>query len=86
MIDIRTEQMFPLKDAIRYVPGRPDKSTLYRWVFGGKLESVKVGGRLFTSREAIDRFVARCTSPADVPRSVSHDARQAETELTELCI
>lgn len=46
---------------------RPDKSTLIRWikkgVQGQKLDGVRLGGRdLYTSRQAITRFIQARTS------------------------
>lgn len=44
---------------------RPDKSTLVRWVnrgcYGTKLEAVRLGSQLLTSRQAITRFIERRT-------------------------
>ena len=40
---------------------RPDKTTLYRWclkgIGGTKLEHVRIGGRILTSRQALTRFI-----------------------------
>ncbi len=40
---------------------RPDKTTLYRWclrgIDGTKLEHVRIGGRIITSRQALTRFI-----------------------------
>lgn len=62
MIDTRTERMCPLSEATGHVPGTPHPSTLNRWARAGiggvKLETVKVGGRRYTSIEAIQRFLA----------------------------
>jgi hypothetical protein len=63
MIDLRSEELVALAEAGRHVPGRPHLSTIFRWaqkgVRGGvRLETVVVGGRRFTSVEAICRFVA----------------------------
>jgi hypothetical protein len=63
MIDITTESLRLLNQATADVPGRPHISTLIRWwrrgVRGVKLETVLVGGRRYTSLEAIQRFVKR---------------------------
>jgi hypothetical protein len=65
MIDIANEKLHLLIDAIQYVPGHPHLSTLMRWkssgVRGVKLDTVLVGGRRYTSVEAIQRFIARCS-------------------------
>jgi hypothetical protein len=60
-IDLTMEQLVPLREAGQLIPGRPHYSTLRRWQHTGLrgicLETVLVGGRCFTSREAILRFM-----------------------------
>ena len=69
MIDISAEQLIAVNKAHAYIPGRPHRSTVWRWLLRGvggqKLETVIVGGRRFTSREAIERFVSRRTAPGE---------------------
>ena len=78
MIDLQTEQIRLLARASPDVPGRPHASTLIRWAMRGvrgvRLETVVIGGRRFTSLEAIQRFVARLSG--ERPRAVSpgHEA------------
>lgn len=67
---ILTEDVLTLEDARREVTAmvghRPDKSTIFRWclrgVGGVKLEHVRLGGRLLTSRQALTRFVEARTN------------------------
>jgi hypothetical protein len=90
MIDIERESLITLAEASRLLPGRPSAATLWRWrnrgVAGGrKLETVVIGGRPYTSREALARF-ARQQGGADAPASRSPRQRdkaiaQAEAEL-----
>lgn len=76
-IDVESESLIELKKA-RY-PGRdPHVSTKYRHAFSGQLETIKVGGRLYTSKEAILRFVARC-NPA-----IPTELKQAGGRLREI--
>jgi hypothetical protein len=65
MIDIATESLLTLSQAARVRPlgrrGRPTHhSTVYRWISRGvrgcKLEAIRLGGTLYTSREALQRF------------------------------
>jgi len=67
MIDINVEHTLPLNEAAKVVPGRPHTATIWRWwrrgVKGVKLETVVVGGRRFTSVEAIQRFIASLSDP-----------------------
>ncbi|MCA9137861.1 MAG: DUF1580 domain-containing protein [Planctomycetales bacterium] len=69
---VLTEDVLTLQDArneLRHFLGhRPDKTTLYRWclrgVRGVKLEHVRLGGRIITSRQAITRFIEARTKKA----------------------
>ena len=65
MIDLESEQVATLKEAVSLIPPikghKPlNPKTLYNWATKGKrgilLESVPVGGVLVTSKEAILRF------------------------------
>ncbi|MDM4014695.1 DUF1580 domain-containing protein [Roseiconus lacunae] len=62
---VLTEDCLTLSEArseIKQATGRrPDKTTVYRWVNRGvggtKLEAVRLGGVIITSRQAITRFI-----------------------------
>ena len=62
---IMSENIVSLSEAraaLHEVTGkRPDKSTLHRWIHRGvggvKLEAVRMGYQIFTSHEAITRFI-----------------------------
>lgn len=65
MIDIKSEELISLKDAAKACPTldgkKPHLSTLWRWIAEGaqgrKLEHVRLGRRVVTSREALHRFM-----------------------------
>lgn len=64
--DISTDPLERLSDAAsNYLPYTPTPKTLYRWASGGiygvVLETVSVGGLLYTSRSRIERFLAETT-------------------------
>ena len=86
-IDIATEQHVSLKDAPAVIPGRPHISTVFRWTQRARdpLETFKCGGRTFTTREAITRFIAKCSDPGAVETSPTkrrrRDIATAEAEL-----
>ncbi len=91
MIDVETESLVPIRNAAKHVPGfRPHLSVIYRWMQrpDGGLETVRVGGRVFTSKEAITRFVQRCNAPGAVApsRRRRREIEAAERELTKLGI
>jgi uncharacterized protein DUF1580 len=87
------EHLLTLAEAAKYLPPvrrgrRIHVSTLYRWISRGVggvcLESTKLGGTVFTSKEALQRFADRQSGepgrsrPAPAPRAAS---RSAEAEL-----
>lgn len=62
-----------LRQAAALLPGRPSRSTLHRWAHQGirgvRLATSLIGGRRYTTREAIERFIAATSAregPADV--------------------
>ncbi|MEI8375972.1 MAG: DUF1580 domain-containing protein [Planctomycetota bacterium] len=68
-IEISCETLLSLNEAARRLPGRPNISTLHRWrlngVHGVRLETCLIGGRRFTSHEALERFANATTAAAD---------------------
>jgi len=62
MIDTTTEELVSFRKAADLFPSGPHPATVWRWsqrgVRGVRLESILVGGKRFTSREAIERFIA----------------------------
>lgn len=84
-IDLSQESLLPLQEAPKHVPGRPHISTIYRWITrkNNPLETVKVGGRVFTSVEAIHRFIAGCNQsrPANSTAARQHQIKRAEETL-----
>lgn len=81
-----SEEILALSAASREIPGRPHPSTLFRWATGTgcnghKLEVIRVGRRLFTSREAIARFLAACNDGRPV---VAPDLKVATKRRKEI--
>jgi hypothetical protein len=71
MATLLDENLVPLIEASRHVPRRPHPSTLRRWAYEGidgvRLESCKIGGRRFTTVEALRRFMERLTGGSECP-------------------
>jgi Protein of unknown function (DUF1580) len=96
MIDLLLEDLVEVGDARKYLPGQPDRRTVYRFLAGQgtggvTLESVKCGGKRFTSRQAIVRFIAaqnqrRETAPTaeTVPRERSPQQEQLAAPVARL--
>jgi Protein of unknown function (DUF1580) len=81
MIDITTEKLVRLADASKIFPDRPAITTLWRWrtkgARGRRLESVVIGGKVYTSVEAIARF-AEQQGGIDAPSIRSPAKREKE--------
>jgi hypothetical protein len=79
MIDPLSETLLTLTEAAKLLPGRPSTHLLWRWrtsgVRGVKLETVLVGGRRYTNRSALERFIERTTA-AEIGEPVPHSSRQ----------
>jgi hypothetical protein len=99
MIDIHKERLLKPAQAARVRPpgrkGRPTNvATVYRWMTTGvrgiKLESIRIGGTLYTSQEALQRFAERLTgdtptttATSQSPSTARHE-RQVDQALSEL--
>ena len=95
MIELSHEQLVPLGQVPRLLPPRPNGkrihvSAVYRWtkrgVRGVRLESIRVGGTTYTSREALQRFAETNSAAARAPEPPLPPAqriRRAETAHRE---
>lgn len=91
MINSETETLILPKDVCRMFPGRSGNgislSTVWRWMLHGrkrqKLDSLVVGGTRYTSREAVQRFVAGLNrgQPAQQRVDRTRETRRVEHEL-----
>ncbi|MDB4367969.1 DUF1580 domain-containing protein [Mariniblastus sp.] len=93
MIDVINEQMIPFSKVPSWceknIGNRPHRSTVHRWRLRGargvKLETILVGGRRFTSREALLRFFDDSTAAESGP-PIGHQLdsrRRREIEKAE---
>lgn len=86
MIDLQKEAILSLKDSCDCFPGRDHVhiSTVQRWrlrgVRGVRLEVVRVGGKTFTTREAISRFIAAQNQDTSAPLTLSPNQRQRQSD------
>jgi hypothetical protein len=97
------EELIPLGVAANYFPGargadRVNPATVFRWCVRGtrtadgrlvKLESLRVGCRLLTSRQAVIRYVERLSMSPPRPhqspgRSPTETTRSSEAAAAEL--
>lgn len=78
----QAEAALSLTEAAKRIPGRPSKDTIRRWISkglasGAKLEAFRSGGALFTTEEAIARFLAAQNAGA----TCSHRTAAAKRDL-----
>lgn len=93
MLDYAHDDLVALIDIPKVLPPRNGKrvhkSTVFRWasrgVRGHTLETVAIGGRTFTSREALDRFLKALNagSRGEVPTNRSRRAAQDRLRQAE---
>lgn len=92
MLDLSHETAIAVNKAPAHIPSRPHLSTVWRWVLNGvrgiKLETFVVGCQRYTTKEAIERFIAATTAkangeptPVRTPRQRQRAVEAAEREL-----
>ena len=93
MIDVASETLLTLREAAGRIPGRRGGqrihvSAVYRWaqrgVRGVVLETIPVGGTLYTSVEAIQRFCAALAQARRLPVWQGSEPRAVERARQEL--
>lgn len=98
MIDLCSEEVVTLSAATRHLPARragkrPHVATMYRWASRGlrgqKLETIRIGGTLCTSLQALQRFFDKLSGSVDEypdcpSRNSGRRAETAERRLNEL--
>lgn len=88
-IDFDHEELVAIADSVSLFPpaARPSIPTIWRWCLEGKLGSVKVGNRRYTTRDAVSRFIRDCTAgggrhaPTDATMTPTAAAERAGAEL-----
>lgn len=84
MIDAHNEALLQLREIGANLPRpasvpAPHRITVQRWISRGirgvKLETVRIGGSVYTSREALARFIERTNSVA-IAAEPGFDIRQ----------
>jgi hypothetical protein len=89
MIDVQSETLLTLTDAAKRLPNRPSVCTLWRWrtrgIRGRRLESIAIGGMVYTSVEALARF-AEQHGGNDSPSIRSPAKREKEIARAEAAL
>ena len=92
MIDPSVEELLSIPALAREVPPKGiSVACAWRWALRGVrgrfLETLKVGDRRYSSREALARFMAACSAPLDRPQHSPGREKQilaAEKQLAEM--
>ncbi len=78
-IDTQSETLVPINAAPLHIPTRPHVATVWRWIQRGvrgvKLDTVLIGGKRYTSTEAIARFIGGTTAASDPTPNATPAAR-----------
>src|SRR5438067_170498 len=95
MIAIANEHIFPIRRVGKMLPSSQDGKqlhvgTVYRWADIGllrdgrrvKLETLLIGGRVYTSAEAVQRFLQALNDAPSLPASTA--AERADAALDAL--
>lgn len=84
-IDPLNPNLLGLDDLSKICPGRPHRITVLRWMLGGKgghvLESIKVKGIRYSTREALSRFLT--ATGEEKPKPNGKRARRAKRKLAK---
>ncbi len=89
MYHVLQEQSLSPAEAAKIIPGRPHRNTIQRWMTRGYdgvvLRSFRLGGKRFTTVEAVEEFVAALSAKDTLGRKpVSSAHSEAEAELDRL--
>jgi hypothetical protein len=86
MIDLKTESLLAVTTVPAELPDRPHISTIWRWINRGcrgvRLETILIGGKRYTSLEALQRFVEATTVAAE--RSPANTAVTAPSRRRDI--
>ena len=57
------EKLLTISQAAKEIPSRPCSRSVWRWADSGingiRLETIRIGAKRYTSREAISRFISK---------------------------
>jgi Protein of unknown function (DUF1580) len=74
------DEVYTFPQVTQIVPFRPNVSTIWRWssrgVGGIKLTTIRVGGRRYVTRRALDEFLCQLNRANGSNRAPSHARKQ----------
>jgi hypothetical protein len=85
-MDIFAEHPLTIPQACQIIPGRPVSTTVHRWskrgIRGVRLQTALIGGRRYTSREAIRRFIAELSGLSEFTDPDTVDEVETDADQT----
>ena len=85
-MDIFAYHSLTIPQACQIIPGRPVSTTVRRWsttgIRGVRLQTALIGGRRYTSREAIRRFIAELSGLSEHGNSDTVDEVKTDADQT----
>lgn len=85
-INLQEERLLTFREAAAYLPAgyTPRPSTWWRWWHNGhknvRLETLVIGGRRYTSAEAVARFAEALTQQSDRPDRQSQPQSYSQSQ------
>ena len=77
MLPSDMDQCLNFSQAATLLPSKPSRTTMHRWAHHGirgvRLATILVGGRRYTTREAIEQFVAALSKQEDAGSETESD-------------
>ena len=88
IVEADAGERYSIREFCKLFPGRTgrgiSRATAMRWMLAGvggvRLESLKVGGARYISRESLDRFIAALNHRPEVVKPVDRDREAERTE------
>jgi predicted site-specific integrase-resolvase len=81
VIDLRKERPISIKRAAKVLD--VDRRTIERWFQQG-LDRIKLGGRVYTSREALFRFASQESHPVPSRKIITAQQRESDAYLAAM--
>ncbi len=91
MIDVGDEELISISDAGKLLAKRlrlkkpPHASTLWRWRETGLLDGLRIAGRIYTSVEALERFMTNCCRGRKTKARLTPARKRQIAKAKDLC-
>jgi hypothetical protein len=87
-VSMVSSNLISLREAANSIPSRPHINSVRRWILKGargkKLDAKQVGGRWFTTHEAVQEFVDAPANVISPGRQLSASQREASEQARKI--